>query len=47
LINKGQYDTISEVIAKVGFNSRAHFYKLFENRFKMKPGEMFKQCRDR
>lgn len=45
LIKEGNHKTISEIIAKVGINSRAHFYKIFEKRFNIKPGKMFKACR--
>ena len=45
LIKEGSHKTISEIIAKVGINSRAHFYKIFEKRFNIKPGKMFKECR--
>ena len=43
LIIKGTYQTLSEVVHAIGLNSRAYFYKSFEKRFGVKPGELMKK----
>ena len=42
-IIKNKYKTISEVMYSVGFNSRPYFYKKFEQRFGIKPGDLKKK----
>ena len=45
IINK-QFETIGEIMATVGINSRSYFYKVFEQRFQIKPGEMMKKNKE-
>lgn len=42
-IMNGHYKTIGEIMAAIGMNSRPYFYKVFEERFGIKVGEMHKK----
>lgn len=42
-IVNGNYKTIGEIMAAIGMNSRPYFYKVFEERFGIKVGEMHKK----
>lgn len=37
------YSSLSEIMFETGFNSRPYFYKKFENRYGIKPGELKKK----
>jgi len=39
-LKTGNYKFINDVIYKVGYNSRSHFYKIFEERFGIKPNKV-------